>query len=643
MKYAFLMAAAVVVAAGVATAAVPAAGAGGAAPGAIAPQPGARTFDVRAYGATGDGKTLDTAAIAAALDAAEKAGGGTVTFPAGTYASFSVRLRSNVSLHLAEGAVLLAATPPREGPGARGGFGGGGRGNGGGGRGGNGAGGGNGGGGGAGAARGAIGQGGGAIYSGDNFGASDPTTLPAPRAGGRGAGGGQGRGQGRGAGGGQGGGQGRGRAGGGQAQAAASQPAATGPAPAGYDPAEPNEFDAYQDFGHSHWHNSLLWGENLKHVTISGPGRIDGQGLSRSASERNPTGNKIFGLKNCDDVTIRDVTLYRGGHFALLATGVDHLTLDHVTVDTDRDGFDIDACQHVTITNCTLNSPNDDALVLKSSYALGVARPCDDITIKNCHVSGFDEGTLLDGTKQTTQRTAPDRGGVTGRIKFGTESNGGFKNITISDCTFEHCRGLAIESVDGGPIENITVNNLTMNDVTSAPLFVRLGNRARGPEGTPVATVKHIVISNVTATLADPRYGSLFSGIPGHSIEDLTLSHLRLEYLGGGGKADVAIEPPENEAGYPDPNMFGVVPAYGLYFRHVKNLQVSDVQMTYVKAEARPPIVLEDVQGATFEDVRTKREPGVAVFRLKDVKDLTVKQVEGVADGRKEATTEESL
>ncbi len=72
---------------------------------------------------------------------------------------------------------------------------------------------------------------------------------------------------------------------------------------------------------------------------------------------------------------------------------------------------------------------------------------------------------------------------MTGRIKFGTESNGGFKNITISNCVFDHCRGLALETVDGGPIEDIAVTNITMRDVTTAPIFLRLGRRMRGPAG----------------------------------------------------------------------------------------------------------------------------------------------------------------
>jgi polygalacturonase len=193
-------------------------------------------------------------------------------------------------------------------------------------------------------------------------------------------------------------------------------------------------------------------------------------------------GNKAIALKLCRNVTLRDVTLLMGGHFALLATGVDNLTIDNLKVDTNRDGFDIDSCRNVRISNCSVNAPNDDAIVLKSSYGLGFARATENVTITNCQVTGYDPGTFLDGTFKRTQQQAPDRDGVTGRIKFGTESNGGFKNITISNCVFDRSRGLAFETVDGGLIEDITVNNVTMRDVTTAPIFLRLGSRMRGPK-----------------------------------------------------------------------------------------------------------------------------------------------------------------
>src|SRR3712207_1005213 len=253
-------------------------------------------------------------------------------------------------------------------------------------------------------------------------------------------------------------------------------------------------------------------------------------------------GNKAIALKLSRNVTLRDFSVLMGGHFALLATGVDNLTIDNVKVDTNRDGFDIDACRNVRISNCSVNSPNDDAIVLKSSYALGFARATENVTITNCQVTGYDLGTFLDGTFRRTQERAPDLDGVTGRIKFGTESNGGFKSITISNCVFERSRGLAIETVDGGPIEDVVVTNVTMREVTTAPIFLRLGRRQRGPAGSPVSVLRRVEISNVVVSDADPRFASIIAGLPGHPVEDVPLSNIRILYRGGGTREQAALE-----------------------------------------------------------------------------------------------------
>ena len=201
-------------------------------------------------------------------------------------------------------------------------------------------------------------------------------------------------------------------------------------------------------------------------------------------AEQAGVGNKTFGLKNCRNVILRDFSILKGGHFAILVTGVDNLTIDNLKIDTDRDGMDIDCCKNVRVSNTTVNSPWDDAIVPKSSYALGYARSCENINITNCYVAGcWELGSVLDGTWK--RRTG---GGGTGRIKFGTESNGGFINIAISNCVFEGCQGLAMETVDGAQLQDITVTNITMRDIISCPIYLRLGARLRGPKARPRAT-----------------------------------------------------------------------------------------------------------------------------------------------------------
>ena len=123
-------------------------------------------------------------------------------------------------------------------------------------------------------------------------------------------------------------------------------------------------------------------------------------------AEQAGVGNKTIGLKNCRNVILRDFSLLKGGHFGMLVTGVDNLTIDNLKIDTDRDGMDIDCCRNVRVSNCTVNSPWDDAIVPKSSFALGYNRACENIAITNCYVSGcWELGSVLDGTwKRQAQR-----------------------------------------------------------------------------------------------------------------------------------------------------------------------------------------------------------------------------------------------
>lgn len=467
----------------------------------------AAVFNIRDFGAVGDGLTVDTPAIRAAVEAAANAGGGEVVLPRGHYLSFSIPLQSGVHLHLAEGCVLEAADP--------------------------------------------------AIHDG------------------------------------------------------------------AYDLPEPH-LDLYQDFGHSHWRNSLIYGIEVADVSISGTGVIDGKGMTRegpgsqwsrqsgefplsmkdmSAEEMavlvpeiaamNGLGNKAIAFYKSRKLVMRDFTLLRGGHFAILATGCDDVDIHDLLVDTNRDGIDIDGCQRVTVRGCRVNSPNDDAIVLKASYACGELRATSDVVIEDCYVSGFDPGTLADGTKGRTQQIAPDQDRVTGRIKIGTESNGDFRNIVIRNCTFERSRGLALETVDGGTIEHVRVSNLTMRDVQTAPLFIRLGARLRGPEGTRPGAVRDVEIRDVTAEDCLSDYAALLVGMPGHPVENVTLENIKLSYRGGGTAGDAGRVMPENADSYPEPSMFGRTPAFGLWTRDVEGLSLRNVEFETTAPDARPATKFE--------------------------------------------------
>ena len=357
----------------------------------------------------------------------------------------------------------------------------------------------------------------------------------------------------------------------------------------------------------------------------------------------NGLGNKAIGLKNCRNVIIRDISILNGGHFAILATGVDNLTIDDVKIDTNRDGIDIDSCRNVRLSNASVNSPNDDAIVLKSSYALGFARATENVTVTACLVSGYDIGSLLDGTFKRNVTEAPDHDGPAGRIKLGTESNGGFKNITISDIVFDHCRGIALETVDGGSLEDVSIANITMSDIVNAPIFLRLGSRLRGPAGAPLGELRRINLTNVVAYNCDSRYASIISGIPGHQIEDVKLSNVRIYYRGGGTSEQAALEPSERESNYPEPSMFGVIPAYGFFIRHVKGLAMNDIEVRYLNQDQRPAFVLNDVRGAEFFHVRAQTFQNAPRFVLKNVQNFSVLQSPPINDIRIERVERKRL
>jgi polygalacturonase len=456
----------------------------------------AALFDVRAYGAVGDGRTIDSGAINRAIDAASRAGGGTVRFPAGQYASYSIRLRSRVRLHLDLGATILAAEPPP--------------------------------------------------YASDSGGYDLPEDSIAAR-------------------------------------------------------------HPYQDFGHSHWRNSLIWGIDLHDIAIEGQGLIWGKGLvngdfepGRPPAMQPGVGNKTIALRGCHNVILKDFSILQGGHFGVLATGTSRLTLQGLKIDTNRDGLNFDCCRGVRVIGCRINSPNDDGICLKSTYALGRLVLTEDVLIADCWVTGnYEFGSTLDGSYRALGN--PMRANVThrtGRIKLGTESNGGFRNIVMTNNLFQSCRGLALETVDGGILEDVRISGLTMRDIRHAPIYIRLGARLNGPPGSVPGKLRGISIRDVDC---EQRYSSMpmiVSGIPGHLIEDIEMRDIHVRVRGGGTARIAAILPPEAVRSYPDPESFGVdLPACGLFARHVKGLDVRRFRIECVRPDVRPAAWLQDIKG----------------------------------------------
>ena len=377
--------------------------------------------------------------------------------------------------------------------------------------------------------------------------------------------------------------------------------------PDDFDEREPVDYPLYQDVSHSYFHRSMFWAEGCENISFSGSGTID----MREVWEKEPVktahlngskrANKIFALKYCKNVVIKDLNLYNATDLAVYLAGCEDCRITGLNIKVNIDGISPDCCKNVIISDCNIIA-GDDAIVPKSSYTLNKKVDSENIVITNCVVS--------------SRMCA---------IKFGTETNGGFKNVTVSNCTiYDTCyTGVAIEIADGGEIDGMVVSGITMKNVGS-PFIITLTDRKRGPEGTPVGSIKNVIIDNLiatgpyqdmsliryTATLPpdtdyhhEPKIiASSVTGLPGSVLENISLSNIYLTVPGGCDKKTEEIEIPDMPM--PTPAAFSysyLLPAYGIYFRHVKDLKLSNINVRTLQADKRNNMVFDFVEGLKID------------------------------------------
>jgi hypothetical protein len=174
-------------------------------------------------------------------------------------------------------------------------------------------------------------------------------------------------------------------------------------------------------------------------------------------------------------------------------------------------------------------------------------------------------------------------------------------------------------------MENITINNLTMMDVPGYPIYITTGKRNRGPNVTVPSRARNIFISNVIATGIDRMSGIQITGLPDQPIEGVRLDNIRLEFKGGGTKEDALRTPPELGTGYPEPSRVGVMPAYGVFARHVRGLELSNIHVSFENEDLRPAMVCVDVDGLQVDNFKAQLVTGVPAARFDDVKSLVVR------------------
>lgn len=398
------------------------------------------------------------------------------------------------------------------------------------------------------------------------------------------------------------------------------------------------------DYGLAHFHNSLIYGDGVSDIAIIGQGLIHGlgldregppprwhgiegwkspaeQGLSADAARRaiplemeyEGRGNKAIGLTGCRNVLLRDFSILQGGHFACYVLGCTNVRIDGLTVDTDRDGIDIDCCRDARVTNCVVNAPKDDAIVLKSSYALQRPVFCEDVQVTGCKTSGYLLGSVLDGTYRKSPYLAPDKVGVLGRIKLGTDSATGFRNILIADCVSENARGLQLGAIDGGVLEDVTFRDINLVNPVNHPIFLRLSARNRAPKGAGVAKVRRVRFTDIQVSGARMEYPCGVVGIPDGIIEDVSFRGIHVTAGGGGTEADANRTVPERRNSSLEPSFMGTLPAHGLYARHVRNLSIVDCGFDTTTPDARPAVALENVNGAVIDRLTSPKPREAAV------------------------------
>jgi hypothetical protein len=335
---------------------------------------------------------------------------------------------------------------------------------------------------------------------------------------------------------------------------------------------------SWTDRNNKYADKALLYAERIENLSVVGPGTIDGQGRAKPYQRIRPETLRpyVIHFVECKGVRVRDVNLRDSPFWMQHYQACEDLVIDNVTVHSrvraNRDGLNIDGCRNVRVSNCDIFS-GDDSIVLKSTSD----RICENVVITNCVLSSKASA-----------------------IKLGTESHGGFRNISISNCVIYGggFTGIALMSVDGGVLDGVTISNITMRGI-NIPLFIRLGDRGRiWKEGLPrpgVGAVRNIMITNVQAVDAG-RFGCSITGLAGHPVENVTLSNVRFLFKGGGTLKDAARTIPELRGNYPGGKMFGVLPAYGLFCREVKNVRLDGVELGFASPDHRPALICEHVR-----------------------------------------------
>ena len=374
-----------------------------------------------------------------------------------------------------------------------------------------------------------------------------------------------------------------------------------------FDPYEENPTNCeFQDRSHSYFHHSLFHADGANDIALTGYGKIDMRSAWEDLDFSEFSGGKgcrwcrackAVAFKECTNVVIRDLVIRNVADLAVYVAGCDNVTISGLNIASHVDGISPDSCKNVTISDCIVDT-GDDAIVPKCSYTLGRMKPMENLTISNCVVRSSASA-----------------------IKFGTESNSAFINITVTGCTIYDTgmEGLFLMTADGALVEGLSISNVTLRNV-GTPIALMVGERARGPEGTRIGEIRNVSISNVIATGPYPemlrgtmaqnsadhyagnpakephRLPIILGGQEDSPIKNVSLSNIQFVAPGGGTEADRELKMNEYRKQYPMVTQYGRrAPVYGMFARHVDNLKLYNVDFLVEKEDARDAVLLEGV------------------------------------------------
>jgi len=453
-----------------------------------------KTFEIREFGAAGDGKINDTAAINRAIEKCNSAGGGTLHFAAGKYLVASIHLKSNICLKLDDDAEIIGAKE-------------------------------------------------------------------------------------------------------------------------GYDAPEPNpKYDKFQDFGHSHFHDAVMWGEEIENFAIIG-GKVNGGGTTQSDKVPPGGGDKVVAIRTGKNLLFQNVTHETGGHFVYLLNNVDNITVDHVTIKKSRDAIDFMGCRNYAVHDCHFTGCSDDTLGIKSDYALGKKLLTENVFAWDNYFESGCNG-----------------------LQFGSETAGDFRNVWIWNIKIGQAMkaGIGITSNDGGIIEDVHYKNIEITKAAN-PIFMLLTRRLRtGDPDAKVGTIRNVHIEDVNCTDVvegahhGPANAATISGLPESAIENITLENVKITYKGGENPKEATTQPV-----YPkdySPRSMGIRPASGFYVRHVKGLTFKNCQIDYEQPTVKPVLVFFDVQNLLLDHFKMPKPQGIEAIRIENVKDVQIQGCPGFTD-----------